>query len=325
MKYPKFLQNNSTIGITAPSSGVGYKLEAFDFSLNHIRENGWKIKETSNVRSMEEVSSPPEVRAKEFHDLMQDDSVDAIMCASGGDFLTDMLPYVDLSKIKEKWVMGYSDPTNLLYLITTSLDIATLYGHNAGSFDSKDLYESQKMPFEYLKGNWKTQNSYPFHEDGLENRIDNNYDLSVPTEWIMDKPLEVEGRIIGGCIDCLRYLPGTKYDHTKEFIERYKEDGFIWYFDVFAQSTEDFYLTLFQLRESGWFEHAKAILVGRVLFPNTQTTMTYERALKEILPDIPAIMDVDIGHVAPKMTIVNGSIAKVTCKDKKGTIEQFQR
>ena len=30
---------------------------------------------------------------------------------------------------------------------------------------------------------------------------------------------DITGRLIGGCIDCLRYLPGTKYDKTKEFID----------------------------------------------------------------------------------------------------------
>ena len=53
-----------------------------------------------------------------------------IMAATGGDFLFDILPHLNPSIIQEniKWIMGASDPTGLVYPITTKYDIATLYG-----------------------------------------------------------------------------------------------------------------------------------------------------------------------------------------------------
>ena len=33
-------------------------------------------------------------------------------------------------------------------------------------------------------------------------------------------------RMIGGCLDCLLNIVGTRYDKTAEFVERYCEDGF---------------------------------------------------------------------------------------------------
>ena len=41
-----------------------------------------------------------------------------------------------------------------------------------------------------------------------------------------------EGRMLGGCIDILSLICGTKYDKVKEFNEKYKEDGIVWYFDI---------------------------------------------------------------------------------------------
>ena len=55
MKYPKFLKEKSTIGITAPSAGVGDYQEAFDKSLETFKKNNWNIKETSNVRTTGDV------------------------------------------------------------------------------------------------------------------------------------------------------------------------------------------------------------------------------------------------------------------------------
>ena len=323
MNYPNFLKEHSNIGITAPSAGIEDDL-TFDMSLDYFKNNGWNIYETENVRMPFDVSSSPKERAKQFLELEKDDKIDAIICATGGDFLTDMLPYIDLDSIKSKWVMGYSDPTNLLYLITTSKDIATIYGSNAGSFDSKKLFKSQEVALEFLKGNLSTQESYEYYETNRDGRVDGNYNLETKVEWkTINGPVDIKGRIIGGCIDCLKYLPGTKYDYTKDFIDRYKDDKIIWYFDVFSLTAEDFYLTLFQLKEAGWFKNIGGVIVGRVLFPNNYTSMTYEKALKEIFGDIPIIMDADIGHVAPKMTIINGSIVEVKAHAGKGSITTY--
>ncbi len=129
--------------------------------------------------------------------------------------------------------------------------------------------------------------------------------------------------MIGGCIDCLKDLIGTPYDFTKDFIKRYQEDGIIWYFDVFSKSAEEFYLTLFQMKEAGWFKHIKGMIVGRVCFPQCfYEDFSYQEALKRIFPELPIIFNADIGHVPPKMTIINGSKAHITCNNGKGAIEQ---
>lgn len=323
MIYPKFLKENSNIGITAPSAGI-YDNHCFDLSLEKFKNNKWNITETENVRVPKDVSSSSEERAKQFLELEKDDKIDAIICATGGDFLTDILPFIDLDSIKEKWVMGSSDPTNLLYLITTVKDIATIYGHNAGSFESKELFKSQEIALEFLKGNLVTQKSYDYYEINHDGRVDGNYNLEEKVEWkTINGPVDIKGRLIGGCIDSLRYLPGTKYDYTKNFLNRYKNDKIIWYFDIFNLTAEDFYLSLFQLKEAGWFENIEGVIVGRVLFPNSYTSMTYEKALKEIFKDIPIILDADIGHVAPKMTLINGSIVEIKSNNGKGSIQTY--
>ena len=322
MIYPKFLKEKDIVGITAPSAGVGNKLESFEKSLNSIHKAGFKTIETVHVRINSEVSASPKVRAKELDELVTNDDVDMIMCASGGDFLIDMLPYVDYNKIKEnvKWILGYSDPTSLLYTITTKLDIATLYGMNAGSYDQENLHKSLQNNLEIIKGNLVKQESFELYEKE-QDELKDGYNLTEKVFWKnLNGNFEVEGRIIGGCIDCLRDLIGTAFDNTVNFIEKYKEDGIIWYFDVFSLTTEEFYRTLFQMDQAGWFKYTKAVIVGRVRFPNSFTQMTYEKALLKIFKKIPIVVDADIGHVAPKMTIINGAIATIESKNGKGSI-----
>ena len=321
MIYPKFLKQNDLIGITAPSSGVGYKLESFEKSLNSLKENGFNIIETENVRSESFVSSSAKVRCEQIDQLVKNDEVKMILAASGGDFLVEILPCLNLDNIEQnpKWFMGYSDPTTLLYLITTKLDIATLYGVNAGSYDQTILHESLKNNIEIIKGNIVSQNSFELYEAQRDEKID-GYNLSEKVYWeTLNGEVNIKGRIIGGCLDSLRLLLGTEFDYTKQFVEKYKEDGFIWYFDIYSMSSEEVYCTLFQMKQAGWFENLKGIIVGRVLYKEEYCT-TYQEALKRIFDDIPLIYNADIGHVSPKMTIINGTLAQVKAKNGKGKI-----
>lgn len=324
MRYPKNLQNNSKIGIVALSAGVGEFIEEYKKSITNIEKQNFGIIETGSVRKNANPSADALTRAKELDRLINDDDVDMIMNACGGDFLLEILPYVNFENINNnpKYIMGASDATGILYVITTALDIATIYGFNAASYDQEKLHKSQINNFELLKGNIVEQESFDLYEKDKKNRNE-SYNLTEKVNWeAINGQVDITGRIIGGCIDCIRNIIGTKYDKTKSFIEKYKEDGIIWYFDNFALTTEDFYLTLIQFREAGWFEYTKGIIVGRVKYPGGYTDITYQDALRKAVGEnIPIIFNADIGHVAPKMTIINGCIAHITSSEGKGKIE----
>lgn len=327
MKYPKFLVKGSTIGITAISAGVGNWLDAFNSSIRNIEKSGFKTVETDSVRVNHYVSNTGSVRAKELDEIILNDDVDMIMCAAGGDFALEMLSFVNADSIikNPKWIIGASDSTSLLYYVTTVLDIATMYGYNAGSFDVKNLHEANKVCLEYIKGNLVKQNSYALYESDKGSRTMDGYILDTPVVYEnINGEMDVTGRLIGGCIDVLKDIIGTKYDGTKQFIEKYKEDGIVWYFDNYALSSDNFYRTLIQMREAGWFEYTRGIVVGRVMYPAINfEELTYEEVLRRAFrnTNIPIVFNADIGHVVPKMTLINGAIVHMVVKDGKGSIE----
>ena len=321
MKYPKFLNNESTLGVVALSAGVGDNLEEYKRSIFHLEER-FNVIETASVRNVGERPASGKIRAEELDKLVVDKDVDMIMCASGGDFLYEILPYVNLENIANnpKWYMGASDPTSLLYLITTSCDIATLYGYNAHSYGQEELDKAQLVSLDYINGIISKQDSYLMYESNKNLRVNNNFYLDKEVYWeSLNGDVDITGRIIGGCFECLRNLLGTRFDKTSEFIEKYKDDGIIFYFDIFSTEATEFYLTMLQMREAGWFKYLKGIVVGRVLFPS-EFAMTYQGALREAF-DVPIIFNADIGHVYPKMTIINGSICHVTCSNGSGSLE----
>ena len=46
-----------------------------------------------------------------------------------------------------------------------------------------------------------------------------------------EKEIRMEGRLAGGCVDCLTTLLGTRLDQVEAFNEKYKEDGIIWFLE----------------------------------------------------------------------------------------------
>ena len=74
---------------------------------------------------------------------------------------------------------------------------------------------------------------------------------------------------------------------------------------------------LWQLKEAGWFEHLKGFLVGRpLMFGQEMFGIDQYRAVTDLLDEynVPIIMDLDIGHLAPMMPIICGGTAKVSVK-----------
>lgn len=313
MIYPQFIQEGNTIGVCAPSAGIGSKLERFKKAKKFFSANKIKIKETAHIRVDNERSCSAKQRAKELDELVCDKKVDAIIAAAGGDYMFEMMPYVNFEHIKEnpKWLHGMSDPTNLLFTVTTKLDIATLYGYNAVQYGdgTKDLETGLK----YLTGKIVKQKPFKIYHDYK------NPEEDKKVNYIYKKDININGRLIGGCLDVIDKLIGTKYDYTNDFIDRYKEDGIIWYFDIFAMSSYNFYLTLLQMKEAGYFRYCKGVLIGRVAFPNIENKkLDYSKAADKVLGNIPHILEMDIGHTDYPWVLINGAICNVICnKDKK--------
>lgn len=333
MIYPEFIKKGDTIGVSAPSMGIieKTKVNCLNNAIKKFEKLGYSILETSNVRTMVNgVSSDAKTRANELKSLYENKKVTAIICASGGEFLLEMLSHFDFTCVTKniKWLQGYSDPTGLLFTITTNYDIATIYGNNFKAFGMDNWHVSLKDNLDILEGNVLVEKSYDYYEKNCKEEITGleGYNLDTKVYWKnLDNKLniKIEGRMIGGCIDILTELFGTKYDKTKEFIKKYKNDGIIWYFDNCELSCEDLVRTLWKFKDNGWFDYCNGIIFGRSACETSCLNMTFEDAIKRIIDvsQIPVIINADFGHVPPRMTIINGAYATIISREGKGKIK----
>lgn len=334
MIFPEYIKLGDKIGITAPSGGVTdeYKLLRLNSAIANFKKLGYEILETDNVRHEEYgQSSDAKQRAKEFMELYFNKDVKAIIAACGGDFLVEILPYIDFEKIsntKPKWIQGYSDITGLTFCITTICDIATIYGPNFGSFGMKPLYKDLENSIKVLQGKDFIQNSFNMYQDGymdLKSNFTFEYKFDKKTNWINlnnEENITIEGNLLGGCLDILLSIVGTKYDNVLNYIEKYKDNGIVWYLESCELTGEQIIRGLFQLKEAGWFKYVKGFVFGRYGVYSSAYDIDYYDAIKRQLNElnVPIITDVDIGHKPPQLTIINGASARIISKNGKGIL-----
>lgn len=320
MKIPRFLPENGTIGLIAPSFGANiepYKTRLVA-AIKRFESEGYQIKLFGDVFGYYLGASEDKIkRAKHFMDAYLDKTVDVIWSIGGGELMVEILPFIDFERLKqakEKLFIGFSDNTNLTMTLLTHLNMLTIYGPNFPTFGMSILDETLVNALNIIKGQPITQRASLFHEPReLEEKEPlAAYSLTEPTKWIgSDESLCIEGRLMGGVMDVLLLHLGTPYDKVNDYIETHKVEGIVWYLESFDMDIFALKRALWQMKEAGWFQHCNGVLFGRHVKPLSFLDLDEYNIYKDILGDKPFIMHMDIGHINPMMTLVNGARVKV--------------
>lgn len=340
MRYPEFLKENGTIGFVAPSFGCGiepYK-SAFENAKRKWQTAGYGLDIGPNCYAVEGVgiSNTPEKCGRELTDYYVSDQNDCLISCGGGELMCEILNYVDfeaIAKAKPKWYMGYSDNTNMTFLLTTLCDTASIYGPCAAAFGMEPWHPSIGDAFALLKGKKLTFDSYGMWEkESLKDEAHPllPYNCTEPLQVKLFAPDEsgslaevretvMEGRLLGGCMDCLVNFLGTKFDKVNAFSEKYKEDGFIWFLEACDLNVFAIRRAMWQMENAGWFAHVKGFLIGRPLNGENSMNLDHFHAVLATAEkyQVPVIMDADLGHLSPAMPLITGSMAKIEGADGK--------
>lgn len=400
MRYPKFLQDNGTIGFVAPSCGCAiepYK-SAFDNAQKKWDALGYRRKLGPNCYAGEGVgiSSTPRSCGQELTAGYCDKDSDILISCGGGELMCEILDYVDFEQIREavpKWYLGYSDNTNFTFLLTTLCDTASIYGPCAGTFGMEPWHESLSDTMSLLRGEKLTMTGYDrWERESLKDEAHPcvPYNLTEPSviRYLLPdgranveslakaensmsgteakaeahvgrkgKPAEMaagrktgaaesrradnagtvtetpqidfSGRLLGGCVDCLVNLLGTGYDRVTDFVNRYQDDGILWFLEACDLNLMGIRRAMWQMEHAGWFRHCSGFLIGRprVGMGALEFGIDAYQAVTEMLVkyQVPILMDVDIGHISPMMPLICGSMARVVSDGKTYRVEMSLR
>lgn len=334
MRYPEFLPENGTIGFVAPSFGCNIEpyRTAFAHAQKKFQELGHGLELGPNCYEGKGIgiSNTPEACGRELTDYYCSESNDILISCGGGELMCEILDYVDFGKIKAakpKWYMGFSDNTNMTFLLATLCDTASIYGPCAAAFGMEPWHESLWDAYRILRGSQDTVRGYELWEkEGVKDeehplepyhvteKRELKFCLPDGMKAGAEETVTMQGRLLGGCMDCLVNLLGTGYDKVTEFADRYQEEGIIWFLEACDLNVMAIRRAVWQMKHAGWFSHVKGFLIGRPLvFGQELMGLDHYRAVTDLLEEyqVPIIMDADIGHLPPMMPLICGSYASV--------------
>ena len=299
---PKRLIKGDVIGIVTPAGVITE--EQLKRTIEKIETLGFKAYYLPSVLSQYGYfAGTDKERAKELMHMFTNKEVKGILCARGGYGAIRVLDLLDYNKIKTnpKILIGYSDITAFLSAIYEKTGLVTFHGPVGISSFNDYTIES----FESILMNPKKHYKYPYQR---EKDTDNNpeFDFYTITEGI------AEGELIGGNLSVIVSMIGSDFEPNFE--------NKIVYLEEIEEKTYKVDRMLTQLIQATNIKKASGIVLG--IFSdcniNDKPTFTLKETLSQILGslNIPIVYGFPFGHVATKMTIPTGVVAKFNANKK---------
>ena len=317
---PAALQEGNTIALVSPSYRMNDKFAArLDRASKYLEAQGFY------VRNIFDANEPSDYQAKishiceEIHQAFREPSIKAIVCTIGGGGAHELLSSLDYDLIRAnpKIFCGYSDSTVLHCALFSQTGLRTFYGPTAivelGEDPEPVPFISQSFLRMLTKAGCEPLGQVPVSETwipspwGFFNDPERKA-ITLETRrndgWAWLKPGKAKGRILGGAINPLMHLPGTKFwpDFTNcvllletslgTNINEGKPLG-----QVQEQMTH--------LRNMGVFNIITGLVYGRAYgYNNDQKAQLDQIILDQTRGcDFPILTNVDVGHTWPKITI----------------------
>ncbi|KAF7764265.1 hypothetical protein PCIT_b0220 [Pseudoalteromonas citrea] len=340
MNYPKPLKAGSRIAICAFSSSVPQACYArLDKALAFLQEQGFEVVEGQSVRHSGEWDA--QTRANELNTFLLDESVSAVLPPWGGDLAMAILPLLDwpaLQSTSPKWVVGFSDVSTVMTALTTRLNWVTVHATNLMQLTALQTDPLTRATLGVLSlqagDKWIQSASSHFEKVNTSPISDPNmvFNLTEATQWrvlpsqngMTNETVAFAGRLLGGCLDTHQHILNTEFADIDNFAQRYAEQPLILYFENGELSENGYIRALLGLKYKGVFKHVSGIVFGRDA-ANKCNAHLHEKVLIAALGslNVPIIYDLDIGHSAPNMTLLNGVYSEFSISAKGASIVQY--
>lgn len=237
IKVPPYLNPGDTIGIVCPAGYMDYS-KATECIRVLQEEWGYKVKTGTTLGSASQnyFSGTDAERLQDLQQMLDDDSVHAILCARGGYGMGRIIDWIDFSKFRAnpKWIIGFSDITILHSHLHTHCQIASIHGPMAAAFND---------------GGYKNQ-----YVQSLRTMLQGKPATYMVAPHFLNKAGRAMGELVGGNLALLAHTVGTP--------SALQTKGKILFIEDIGEYKYNIDRMLYQLKRSGMFNDLRGLIFG---------------------------------------------------------------
>lgn len=290
MRTPPYLKPGDTIGIVCPAGYMPF--EKTKTCIDTLQQWGYIVKTGLTLGSVSEnyFSGTDEERLTDFQEMLDDDTIHAVLCGRGGYGVGRIIEQIDFRKFKRnpKWIIGFSDITVLHSHINTNLGISTLHAPMAAAFNDGGAEGEFVLSLKNVLEGKKIKYQCAGHEF---NRLG-----------------KTKGELTGGNLALLAHMVGTSSDiKTKRKIFFLEDTG---------EQLYNIDRMLYQLKRSGKLAGLAGLIIGQ-FSDNKDTDRPFGQTAYEIIRDAvkeynyPVCFDFPVGHEKENYALKTGEFYKL--------------
>lgn len=299
IKIPPYLSKGQTIGITCPA---GYmEAQKVQTCITILEKWGFKVKMGNTVGSSSGnyFSGTDEERLAEFQQMLDDDSIHAILCGRGGYGVGRIVEQINFKKFRKhpKWIIGFSDITILHTHIHSQYNISTLHAPMAAAFNDSGYRTVYVRSLKQALLGEKTAYSCKPHQ--------------------LNRKGEASGRLIGGNLSLLAHVTGTTSD--------IKTNGKILFIEEIGEYLYSADRMLYQLKRSGKLTRLAGLIVGQFT-EMKDTERPFGKSMYAIIEDLvkeytyPVCYGFPVGHGKENYALKTGITYSLKVENKKASL-----
>jgi muramoyltetrapeptide carboxypeptidase len=296
MRKPRALAPGDRLAVVAPASP--FNREEFDRGVDEIRRLGFDPVYDDTVFARQRyVAGSPALRAAAIHAAWRDPSIAGVIGVRGGYGSAQLLPLLDRDEAIRacKPFIGYSDLTAMLTFLTLGCQLVAFHGPMLAGRLGRGADGYDELTF--VRALTRREPMGELAPAGLETI----------------RPGNAAGMLLGGTLTQLLASLGTPYAFAPP-------EGYVLFLDEVGERPYRLDRMVTQLRQTGLFDRAAAVVVGELPRCDEPSGDPTARAvMAELFADFPGpvLIGFPSGHtVSPAMTLPFGVTARVVADDR---------
>ncbi len=291
MITPPYLKNNDKIAIVSTARKISEK--EIQPAVNKFKEWGLNVVTGNNLfKEYNQFAGTDEERISDLQNMLDDNSVKAVICARGGYGTSRIVDEIDFTGFckNPKWIIGYSDVT-------------VLHSHIHANFNTETLHATMPVNF-----NGNTSESLESLRDALFGKK-----ISYKAgKFSLNRSGKAEGILTGGNLSILYSMSETRSDINT--------DGKILFIEDLDEYLYHIDRMIMNFKRSGKLSRLAGLIVGGMT-EMKDNEIPFGKSAEEIIAEAvreynyPVCFNFPAGHINDNRTLILGREIRLNVND----------